>query len=129
MADTIPGLLDRLSGGDVNDQCQAASQLGDLARTVAQQSPADLPQLEPAVPLLAGLLSSDILDSQLAAAQALKRFCRSSPDLAGAVGRSGAAGRSAALRHQQPCADDCSRGPDGDPAEPRGPTGSDRGGC
>lgn len=91
MADAIPGLLDRLSGDGAEDQRQAARQLGDLARTLAQQSPADLPQLEPAVPLLVGLLSTNSLDSHVAAARALARLSRAAPDLAAAVGRSGAA--------------------------------------
>ena len=91
MADAIPELLQRLAGEDAAEQERVAGELGNLAYHLAHHSPAEVPQLEPAIPLLAEMLSSDSVDAQLVAARAFTHMCKASPALASAVGGSVAA--------------------------------------
>lgn len=99
MADTIPEMLQRLTGQEAAEQRQAADQLGSLAYRLAHDAPAKVPRLEPAVLPLTVLLTSDSADLQLVAAGALTHLCKASPALAAAVGGSGAARALVQLLH------------------------------
>lgn len=79
MADTIPEMLQRLTGQEAAEQQQAAGQLGSLAYRLAHDSPADVPRLEPAVLPLTVLLTSDSADLQLVAAGSSPTCARPRP--------------------------------------------------